>query len=141
MQERVVRAHDRETGADLAHEQRIQTPAVVVIERLVAVGTLGRGHVEKEQHPVPAVAIELLKAAKDIFTDEITVLEPAFFAFLVAHSLPALAVLEDDHFVTVFDTSRFGIHRSHAVAKRGLRCCGDVQDFILLAGTLSARRE
>ena len=84
------------------------------------------------------VMIELLEAAKDIFSYQIAVLQPAFFAFFIAYALPALAMLKDDNLIAVLDHSRFGIHGSYAIAQRSLGGSRDVKDFILLAGAMAA---
>ena len=87
---------------------------------------------------VLVVVIELLKSAKDVFTNEIPVLQPAFLAFFIAYALPTFAMLKNDDLVAVLNHSRFGIYGSHAISQRGLRGSGNVEDFILFSGAMPA---
>src|SRR5438105_6022162 len=78
------------------------------------------------------LAIHLLEGYEDVLADQITILEPSLLAASIAHTLPALAALENQHTIAVANASRFGVHGSYAIAQKGLGG-GHIQDILLLA--------
>jgi hypothetical protein len=75
-------------------------------------------------------AIKLLKALKNIFTYQITILQPPFFPFCIANAFPPLPMLKHNHTVAIANISRFGKNGSDSISQKGL-WSGDIQDFFL----------
>src|SRR5689334_8971479 len=78
------------------------------------------------------LAIHLLERYEDVLAYQITILEPSFLASRIAHPLPAFAALKNHHTIAVAHASRFGVHRSYAIAQKGLGG-GHIEDILLLA--------